>query len=1122
MANANYFSYPAPLAVAFHKWEDQSFPKLQYTCFCSILWTNESDAYAPSLKNSEAWGDPYISSVLLCGSDCGVIVAYKFHASEGSLLDVCPLSLICGHSARIVSIIRSDSLIYRCCAASLSVDGTLCIVSVEDLTVVLNRPALFSEGSIGLATHESNRRLLLAAQTFGTIEIADVYDGVLVMKISGFSSIINRLQSHRTLHSVSCADGSLAVFTVVSVENMEPQCLFSVKIDVEKNFSLSLLSPDLTYNLIVCPEKWLLFDSDKPLFEKKIARESDYFVEADWVSSSRFYLHTLGGHVEIWEVEGTGNSQIFNRVDGLFSKFHVTMDGQTRSMTTMNFGPASDKSPLNNGPPKLVTELHLSSDGIIEPTIVTVDGFVVTAPDKSCLKIYEGNGKCHTVSLANYFKAQIRARCAVGDPVKYEARICVDSHIYIQDFQTPIGKHDGAFRLYAPPVSDSVFSFAENGSIRQWSVEDLPGKSRKMAEYCDMYEPVCKVKWIDDDGKHWMVCIGNENSFSVIDTVIRKSVLLCSGHNSRILDVVYSEGLLHARCESSSIYTWNIEGQLVSKRKAQNLKVIGQGSLPCLSRSEPALSKQAASEEPLFSKIVPLNIPNCQTFALVFDVSKFLESYTRENCESLDISDKRFLPLIMLWERHIGKSQVHLSGKQDQSHSLLESFNFAIAGDNFTVTLPVSLKSQNKAKLALKKNKSNRVVPRQLKDIQPLPKKESSRMNVDYQHQTKTVMTSLVSFKFSSLLTSIHSVAASTLGQCFVGVQNNENLSIVFSLSQTATTMKLADGVNPSLLVLIDWLHSTSLPLRQVIVTMLQEYLVKQSDDDCREILDTVLHRFDDWDVMLPVAFLVAKRVSLKESLMIELVRHLFPVIVDRSETLELLSEVFDQFVKILPNISDFYSQIIAGLKSKKVPENVLMRFAWTNPIQFFDEAAKTDQCLRLVEFMFKRFVDTDRSMLFKFLLHILEQSLSSKSLGFDTAKVFDIIAERVVYIGHGKQRVVFGRDDGTLLLISGDTAQVIWEMRVSANPITFVSVSPDSQRFIAIVERDRVVMWFALNFKKTKSGPCEMIGTHEALYKVAPVKGVWKSNTTVALWSQYEQLQELRAPKQSIFSFRR
>ena len=1117
MEGASPFSYPAPLAVAFHKWEDQSFPKLQYTCFCSLAWSGESDSITPNLKNSEAWGDPFISSVLLCGSDCGVIVAYKMHCNEGKLLDVCPLSLICGHSAKIVSIIRFDSLIYRLCAASLSVDGTFSIISVEDLAIVVNRPSLFSEGSIELAAHESNSKIALALQPSGTIEIANIYDGVLVMKISGFSSIINRLQSHRSLHSVSCVDGSLSVFTIVSVENAEPQCFFSVKNEFVKEFSISLLSPDLTFILVVCPEKWVLFDSDEPVFERNIRRASDSFIQADWLSDSRFYLRTLGGYVEIWEVEGAGNSQIFNRVECLSAKFHVTTHGDPKSMATLNVGPASDTSVLGHKPPHLVNELQLSSNGIAEPMIVTVEGFIVTAPEKSLVKVYEIDGQCHSVSLGKYFKAKIRARCAIGDPVRYEARIYVDGKIYIRDFETPIGEHDGAFRLYAPPVGDSIFSFSESGSIVQWSIEEISHSPRKLAEYYDLYDPVKKVLWIDNDGKKWMVCIDTENSFSIIEPATRKSIILCSGHNSGILDVVYSEGLIHARCESSSIYTWNIDGQLVSKRKSYNLRQIGEVSVPRVSMSESSLCKKCL-ECPSFYRIVPLNIPNCQTFAIVFDVLEFLNTYTHEKCESLDIHKKEFLPLMMLWERHIGKDQIGLSN--NQRNSLLSSFDFAIAGDNFTVTLPVSLKSQNKAKLLVKRNKSNKIVPRRASDLRFLPKKESSRLDVDYQLQGKTVMTSLLSFRFSSLLTSIHSTASSTLGQCFVGVKNNENLSIIFALSQTATAMKLLDSVNPSILVLVNWLHSGSAPFRQVIVNLLQDLMSQQSDEYCFDVLDRVLHKFDDWSVILPVAFLVLKRIQLKESVMKELVRHFFPVVSERSETLELLSDVFDRFSKVIVNMDEFYSRIIRAVIGGKIPENVTMRFAWSNPVLFFDQASKTDKCTGLVELMFKRFVDTDRTKLFKFLLHILEQWLRNSC--FDVVRIFDIVAQRVVYVGQGKQFVVFGREDGTLLVISRESAQVIWEMRVSANPVTFVTVSPDSQRFIVIVERDRSIMWFSFNPKKPKDGLCEMMGAPDPLMKAVPVKGVWKNNTCVELWSQYERLQEVKAPRQSIFGFRR
>ena len=1122
MSKSGHFPYPAPLSISFHKWEDQCYPKLTYTQFCSIPWSGESESrLTPSLKKSEAWGDPFVSSVLMCGSECGVIVAYKIHSNEGKLIDICPLSLICAHSCCVVSIIRCDPLIYRVCCASLSIDGTLSIISVEDLTVVLNQPTMFSEGSVQLAAHESNPKMMLAIQPCGSIEVGDIYDGALIMTIAGFSSILNRIYSHGSLHSVSCIDGSLSVFTIVS-EEMEPQCFFSVQNASVKDFSTSLLSPDLTYVLVFCPGKWALLDSQEPLFERTISNPADCFVHADWISCSRFYLYTLGGRVEIWEVDGFGDSQIFNRVKCVSAKFHATLLGETTSMTTLHIGETPETGPSKHGPPKLVHELQLQSEGIREPIIVTADGYIVTSPQSSCLKVYEPGGKQHKVSLYRYFKTKIRARCAIGDPVMYEARIGSDSNVYIGDFKNPIGEHEGAYMLYSPPIGSTVFSFSEDGSIMQWEAKPM-GKSRKKGEYFDLSEAVARVIWIGNEGKNWMVCIGTE-SFCVIEPETRKSILLCSGHNSKIIDVVYADGLLHARCESSSIYSWNLDGQLVSKRKSKNLKRVGKINMALprcrMARSEPVLYDQSNFDDGLgFYKVVSINIPNCQTFAVVFDVLEFLDSYNREKCEWLDIHDKSFLPLIMLWKKHIGADQVHLSKEGDESSNLLSSFDFAIAGDNFTVTLPISLKSQMRAKLRVKKNKSTTEVSRLLAQIPVSLKEEDiAKVLLDHEPQGKAVASSHIAFKFSSTLTSIHSIASSALGQCFVGVQNNENLSIIFALSQTATVCKLADAVQPSLLVLVNWLEAESMPLRQVIVSLLSELFQSKSTDECLEVLETVIHRFEDWEVILPVAFLAAKRMTLKESLKKDVVRHLFPALTTRPETLDLLSDVFDQFVKYIPSMSAFYGEVMKGLLSRKIPASMLMRFAWTSPLEFFDQASKTNKCPQLVKMMFQRYVDTDRKVLYQFLISVLRKW--QKSTQFDSGKVFDVIAQRVVYVGNGNKFLVFGDEDGSLRLISKESAEVLWESKLSANPVTLVAVSPNSHRFLVLVEKDQALTWFSINSKKAKDKICEVIGSEKYKSKASPAVATWKDNQTVVLSTQSEQLQEVTAPKKSFFSF--
>lgn len=1124
MSKSGQFPYPAPLAISFHKWEDQCYPKLQYTRFCSIVWPPECESkISPSLKKSEAWGDPFISSVLLCGSECGVILAYKIHSHDGKLLDLCPLSLICAHSCSIVSIIRCDPLIYRTCAASLSVDGTLSITSVEDLTVVLNQPTLFSEGSIELAAHESNSRMMLAIQPCGSIEVGDIYDGTLIMKISGFSSVLNRIRSHGSLHSVSCIDGSLSVFTIVADENTTPQCFFSVGSRSAKDFLMSVLSPDMTYVLVIRPERWTLYDSKDPLFEKRVSRPADCFTHADWISSTRFYVFTLSGRVEIWEVDRAGDSQLFNRVDCVPAKFHATLLGETTSMATLHVGPPEETG-TKHKPPVLVCEMQIQSEGIQEPVTVTVEGYIVVSTGKSCLKVYEPNGNSHKASLDRYFKTKIRARCAIGDPVMYEARIGSDSNIYINDFKKPIGEHEGAFKLYSPPVGNTVFSFSSDGSIMQWEARPH-GKSVKKGEYFDLSEPVAKVIWIGNEGKKWMVCIGRQSSFCVIEPHTRKSILLCSGHNSKIIDVVYADGLLHARCESSSIYSWNLDGQLVSKRKSKNLKRVGKINMAMprcrMARSEPVLSEKSSFDAgPSFYKVVTIDIPNCQTFAVVVDVLEFLDEHQRDVYEVFDVNDKSFLPLIMLWKKHIGEQHVKLSDDEPgEQEDLLSSFDFAIAGDNFTVTLPISLKSQNRARLCLKKHKSTTSVPLLLEQFPiSLKQEDLARIILDNEPRSKTVLTTHLAFKFSSILTAIHSVASSALGQCFVGVQNNEKLSLIFALSQTATVEKLSDAVQPSILVLVNWLESSSTPLRQVIVTLLGELFRSRSDEECLDILETVIHIFEDWEVILPVAFLMAKQIPLKESTKKDVVRHLFPVITNRPETLELFSEVFDVFVRYIPSMSAFYAEGMKGLMRRTIPPSLLTRFAWTSPLEYFEQASKTGKCRQLVQMMFKRYVDTDRRVLLQFLMSCLRKWQQSAQV--DSSKVFEVIAQRVVYVGNANKFLAFGNDNGSLLLISKEAAEVICECNVSANPITLVSVSPDSHRLLVLVEKDRLMTWFSLSSSKAKDKMCEATGTVPFTAKGTPARATWKDNHTVLLSTQTEPLQEVTAPKKSFFSF--
>jgi hypothetical protein len=260
------------------------------------------------------------------------------------------------------------------------------------------------------------------------------------------------------------------------------------------------------------------------------------------------------------------------------------------------------------------------------------------------------------------------------------------------------------------------------------------GTASQRGEFHDLSEPVRRVIWVPE--RPWVVCVGKRSSFSVLDPVKMKSILLCSGHNSPIVDVIYLNGLLHSRCESSAIYSWNIDGQLVSKRKSKRMKRIGQFAAmraPAISTASRPSAAARASGCRVFSRIVPLVMPNCQTFAVVLNVLEFLNGFT--GCPELPLRHNRPSCRFMLWKLHVGEGKLAICDEM----GLLSSFTVAVAGDNSPATLPISRRAPPHSKA-------------DLLAIDPL-------INIR----------SHVAFEFSSLLSAIHAV-----GRCFAELRGDE------------------------------------------------------------------------------------------------------------------------------------------------------------------------------------------------------------------------------------------------------------------------------------------------------------------------------------------------------------
>jgi WD40 repeat protein len=826
----------------------------------------------------------------------------------------------------------------------------------------------------------------------------------------------------------------------------------------------------MSYNHVVGDVRWVLYDSDEPLFERPISDPADSFVSGEWVSSEMFYIATLGGQVELWSVDSSVSVEISERVTLVPSRFHVSGIGETHRIESRLVASPRSVAPRIRKAPELLFSVTGNAD-FRSAVSVTVEGFVVTSPEDSVVTITCRQTR-RSCSLATYFRSKYRGRCAIGDPVRHEARIGVNDEIYCDDFSAMIGEHRGAFRLFAPPVPGDVFmTFSSDGSIKGWD------RTHELRGFYDLSEPVARITWIEE--RSWVVCIGCQSSFSVIDPVKMKSVLLCSGHNSPIIEVIYLNCLLHARCQSSSIYSWNIDGQLVSKRKSKRLKRVGGGAVP------------QSPNVPVFSKVVPLVMPNCQTFAVVLNVLEFLRVFG--NCHTLPIrTDPLFKPLLFLWHLHVGDGKLDICDEV----GILSRFSYAIAGDNYTVTLPISRRVQATARMGLRVSSSKH-------DIITAARSQG----------IGTVkITSHIAFEFSSLLSAVHAVAASALGQCFCEAHDDESLSLVSAICQTTTSMALAKSVRPSVFCLANWLHETNASLRFVVTNVLQEIFRSLDEDECRQILERIQERFKNWFVILPIAFLVANYCKLPAKFARECVAKLFPIILQCPVTMELLSSSFDTFLPHFKDTRNFFTVLFQQGPTHGVQEGRIVTFALRCPCDFFDVVVQTPQCFQMLELLFQRWSDPDRGILLDFLLYMTNHIPRQMAVEFE--KVYATVTSRFAFVGSCRQYLAIGGEDGDVMIISKEAGGMMAKQKLFTGPVNCLSVSPNGHRILALSLQEKKLTWVLAGHRNNRV-LFEVSGNEAFQGAVMPATVVWKGDSRVILQRRNgEVIQMCSAPR--------
>jgi hypothetical protein len=365
------------------------------------------------------------------------------------------------------------------------------------------------------------------------------------------------------------------------------------------------------------------------------------------------------------------------------------------------------------------------------------------------------------------------------------------------------------------------------------------------------------------------------------------------------------------------------------------------------------------------------------------------------------------------------------------------------------------------------------------------------------------------------MVSALHTIAASTVAQCFVGAPGDENLSIILAHCHTTTAILLPTAVPPSLPCLANWLQKGYIPLRAVAVNMVQYLLLEASEEQCLAAFADIQQKFTNWSSLLPFAFIVARRTQLPPHFCQECCSHLFPVILNCPETLELFVEVFARFIPYFSDgIVKFFSPLVAVAGSRPVTESFLIALAIQAPVDFFNAAAASPNLANLLEKLFQRWSNPDRQELLSFLTFIIQRI--SKYPNVDFEKVFHAVTQRVAHVGNCRAFLVFGCETGEVIVIGKDPAVIMWRYHCSKHPVALVSVSPNGQRFVVLCPKDKLLIWIATT--RGKQTPFERIGEARYTAAVEPAVGVWQNESVVSLQLQGQVLLEVRAPNASFF----
>jgi hypothetical protein len=307
--------------------------------------------------------------------------------------------------------------------------------------------------------------------------------------------------------------------------------------------------------------------------------------------------------------------------------------------------------------------------------------------------------------------------------------------------------------------------------------------------------------------------------------------------------------------------------------------------------------------------------------------------------------------------------------------------------------------------------------------------------------------------------------------------------------------------------------------LRIVIITVLQEVLRTMNEQQCHQVLGEIQERFEkNWEVLLPFVLLITKLYKVPPKLGKDCVANVFPLILRCPVTMELFGSVFSQVAGFFTDKHAFFSETLRDAGPCHISDARIVSFGMECPCEFLDVVIPNPRSYPLIELLFQRWpTNQDRVLLLEFLLYMVKRV--PKNMTTDFERVYQALVQRIPYVDNCKQYLAFGNDEGVLLVISKESAGLLWKQQLFANQISFVSVAPNSQRVLALSVKDKVITWI-IAAKHKAGGPFELAGTVPFHQAAVPAMGVWKGDSRVVLLgSNGQALQEESAPKS--FSFR-